>query len=76
VRRFWTRIDGQLHLETLTVSQIPGNLLYYQAIEQFTTGSEYYAAAQAMTSADMDRGLAHQVWELSWTQDRKLFWLR
>lgn len=59
-----------------TMSQIPGNLLYYQAIEHFTTGAEYYTAAQAMTAADMDRGLAHQVWELSWTQDRKLFWLR
>ncbi len=59
-----------------TVSRIPGNLLYYEAIEQSKTGAEYYARVQAMPAADLERGLAHQVWELSWTQDRKLRWLR
>lgn len=59
-----------------TTSRIPGNLLYYQSIEGFASGAEYYARVQDMPAADLDRGLAHQVWELSRTQERKLYWLR
>ncbi len=59
-----------------TTSLIPGNLLYYQAVEEFTTGADYYDRVRAMTAADVDAGLAHQVWELSRTQGRKLYWLR
>lgn len=59
-----------------TASRIPGNLLYYQAIEGFASGAEYYARVQELPAADLDRGLAHQVWELSRTQERKLYWLR
>ncbi len=59
-----------------TASQLPGNLLYYPTIEAFQTAGDYYARVQGMTAADADRGLAHQVWELARTQDRKLHWLR
>ncbi len=59
-----------------TVSRVPGNLLYYEAIENFGTAEAYYARVQGMTAEDADRGLAHQVWELSGTQDHKLYWLR
>ncbi len=59
-----------------TASLIPGNLLYYQSIEGFKTAGDYYTQVEAMPAADLDRGLAHQVWELSRTQERKLYWLR
>lgn len=59
-----------------TASLIPGNLLYYQSIEGFKTAADYYARVQALPAADLERGLAHQVWELSRTQERKLHWLR
>ncbi len=58
-----------------TTSRIGGNLLYYESIEGFATGAEYFAKVQGMGSADLDRGLAHQVWELSHTQERKVYWL-
>lgn len=59
-----------------TTSRVGGNLLYYESIQGFNTGAEYFAKVQAMGSADLDRGLAHQVWELSRTQERKFYWLR
>ncbi len=59
-----------------TASQLPGNLLYFPAIEEFKTAADYYARVQGMTPEDADRGLAHQVWELARLQDRKLYWLR
>lgn len=58
-----------------TTSRIEGNLLYYQSIEGFRTGAEYFDRVRAMGSADLEHGLAHQVWELSYTQARKFFWL-
>ncbi len=58
-----------------TTSRIAGNLLYYESIETFPTATEYFAQVQALGSADLDRGLAHQVWELSRAQDRKVYWL-
>ena len=59
-----------------TVSRVPGNLLYYEAIQGFPTAAEYYAHAQGLTATDTDRAVAHQVWELARTQDRKFYWLR
>lgn len=59
-----------------TVSRVPGNLLYYEAIKGFNTSVEYYDHVQALSAADTDRGVAHQVWELSRTQELKFYWLR
>lgn len=59
-----------------TASRLPGNLLYYDSIKDFNTDADYFARVQAMTAADADRAVAHQVWELSRTQNRKFYWLR
>jgi hypothetical protein len=59
-----------------TASQVPGNLLYFTDIEGFKSGADYFERVHAMTSEDTDRAIAHQVWELARTQNRKFYWLR
>ena len=59
-----------------TTSRVAGNLLYFEAIEGFESSADYFTRVQGMPAAEVDRGIAHQVWELSRTQDRKHHWLR
>lgn len=59
-----------------TAPGLPSELLYYPAIKGFSSAADYFARIQTLTSADTDRELAEQVWDLAHTEDRKFFWLR
>lgn len=52
------------------------SLVYFRAVQEFSTSAEYYARVQGLTASDTDRELAQQVWELAPTQERKFYWLR
>lgn len=59
-----------------TRSAGPPSLLYFDAIDRFRDGAEYFSKVQSFTAADTDRELAQQTWELSRIQERKYYWLR
>jgi len=61
----WPRTQPQSH----------GSLLYYRAIMRYKNRQDYLARVRGLTAADTDNELAHQVWELAPTQERKYHFL-
>ncbi len=59
-----------------TLPQTHSSLNHYVAISAFPDSASFLAKVQALSSADMDREMALQLWEQSRIQAVKFFWLR